>query len=236
MRTRQLFRRLPALASGRGVVQDEGMKHRGVLSAGMLMTLLSLCGCGANTDDCGCADLPANRETRAVPAEEAEKTRKTTEAPIVQKDPAETTPPVADLTDEQWRERLSPEAFYVLRQKGTEPRFSSGYSRSKKPGNYLCGGCGTELFSSVEKYESGTGWPSFWAPAVKANVSTVEDNGFFSRRTEVLCAKCDGHLGHVFDDGPAPTGLRYCINGISLKFVESSRNDDEEDDVGNSEP
>jgi len=212
------------------------MKYRGMLPAGVLAVLLGLSGCGDSAGDPKARIAPFTKPVQAEKAAEPEKIEETTEAPIVQQDPEETTPAAADLTDEQWRERLSPEAFYVLRQKGTEPRFSSGYSRSKKSGNYLCGGCGTELFSSVEKYDSGTGWPSFWAPAVKANVATVEDNGFFSRRIEVLCAKCDGHLGHVFDDGPAPTGLRYCINGISLKFVESSRNDDDEDDVGNSEP
>jgi len=215
------------------------MKYRGMLPAGVLAALLGLSGCGDGAGDQEARIAPAAPSTKPAQVEKAaepEKTEETTEAPIVHQDPEETTPAAADLTDEQWRERLSPEAFLVLRQKGTEPRFSSGYSRSEKSGNYLCGGCGTELFSSVEKYDSGTGWPSFWAPAVKANVATVEDNGFFSRRIEVLCAKCDGHLGHVFDDGPAPTGLRYCINGISLKFVESSRNDDEEDDVGSSEP
>lgn len=212
------------------------MKYRGMLPAGVLAVLLALSGCGDSAGDPKARIAPFTKPVQVEKAAEPEKIEETTEAPIVQQDPEETTPAAADLTDEQWRERLSPEAFYVLRQKGTEPRFSSGYSRSKKSGNYLCGGCGTELFSSVEKYDSGTGWPSFWAPAVKANVATVEDNGFFSRRIEVLCAKCDGHLGHVFDDGPAPTGLRYCINGISLKFVESARNDDEEDDVGNSEP
>jgi len=112
---------------------------------------------------------------------------------------------------------------------GSSSGFSSLYNGNKKQGSYLCGGCGAVLFSSVEKYDSGTGWPSFWRPADKKNVATAEDNGFFSRRTEVLCAKCDGHLGHVFDDGPAPTGLRYCINGISLKFVEVAEQDQEDD-------
>ena len=215
------------------------MKYRGVLPAGVLAALLGLSACGEGAGDPEARIAPAAPSARLVQAEKAaepEKTEETTEAPIVQQNPEEAAPAAADLTDEQWRERLSPEAFYVLRQKGTEPRFSSGYSRNKKSGNYLCGGCGAELFSSVEKYDSGTGWPSFWAPAVKANVATAEDNGFFSRRTEVLCAKCDGHLGHVFDDGPAPTGLRYCINGISLKFVELSGKAGEEDDAGNSEP
>ena len=146
-----------------------------------------------------------------------------------QEKPAEPVPAWAELTEDQWRQRLSPEAFYVLRQKGTEPRYTGSYHNNKKSGSYVCAGCGTGLFSSEQKYDSGTGWPSFWGPAQEENVATESDNSFFSRRIEVLCAKCDGHLGHVFDDGPAPSGLRYCINAVSLKFVEAGKKEDSED-------
>ena len=205
------------------------MKHRSIC-IGMLVALLGLSGCYDSSGDQVVQPVVAPQEEVSVKETPGlQRNENITEAPIVQQDPAETTPEVAEFTEEQWRERLSPEAFYVLRQKGTEPRFSSVYNGNKKQGSYLCGGCGAVLFSSVEKYDSGTGWPSFWQPADKKNVATAEDNGFFSRRTEVLCAKCDGHLGHVFDDGPAPTGMRYCINGISLKFVEVAEQDQEDD-------
>lgn len=208
------------------------MEHRSIL-LGALVVLLGLCGCGKHPGDQAAQPAPPPAAPEATvekaPEPESNENENITEAPIVQQDPAEATPEATELTEEQWRERLSPEAFYVLRQKGTEPRFSSAYNANKKQGSYLCGGCGAVLFSSVEKYDSGTGWPSFWQPAVKKNIATAEDNGFFSRRIEVLCAKCDGHLGHVFDDGPAPTGLRYCINGISLKFAELAEQDQEKD-------
>ena len=208
------------------------MEHRSIL-LGALVVLLGLCGCGKHPGDQAAQPAPPPAAPEATvekaPGLESNENENITEAPIVQQDPAEATPEATELSEEQWRERLSPEAFYVLRQKGTEPRFSSAYNANKKQGSYLCGGCGAVLFSSVEKYDSGTGWPSFWQPAVKKNIATVEDNGFFSRRIEVLCAKCDGHLGHVFDDGPAPTGLRYCINGISLKFAELAEQDQEKD-------
>jgi peptide-methionine (R)-S-oxide reductase len=124
-------------------------------------------------------------------------------------------------TEEEWRERLTPEQFTVLREKGTERAFTSPYSGFKKKGVYQCAGCGLDLFSSENKFDSGTGWPSFWAAVSEESVTTLQDNSLFMRRTEVLCSRCEGHLGHVFEDGPPPTGLRYCINGLSLKFAES---------------
>ena len=121
-------------------------------------------------------------------------------------------------TDKEWKLSLTPEQFKVLRQCGTEPPFSGKYVHHKEDGTYVCAGCGNELFSSETKFESGSGWPSFWEKMSNESVEFREDNTYGMKRTEVVCKKCGGHLGHVFKDGPNPTGLRYCINSASLDF------------------
>lgn len=127
-------------------------------------------------------------------------------------------------TEEEWKQILTPEEFRILRKKGTEPAFTGKYHDNKKKGLYVCAACENELFHSDEKFDSGTGWPSFWAPASEKKIATKPDNSLFMHRTEVLCARCGGHLGHVFDDGPPPTGLRYCLNSIALDFQEGKEN------------
>jgi peptide-methionine (R)-S-oxide reductase len=121
-------------------------------------------------------------------------------------------------TEAEWKKLLTPAQYRILRQKGTESAFSSPLHDNKKKGVYLCAACGLELFSSEHKFDSGTGWPSFLQPIAPNHIITKPDNSFFMTRTEVLCARCDSHLGHVFDDGPPPTGLRYCKNGLALNF------------------
>jgi peptide-methionine (R)-S-oxide reductase len=123
----------------------------------------------------------------------------------------------ATLDEAGWQARLSPEQFRVLRKHGTERAGTSPLNNEKRPGTFVCAGCGQKLYDSETKYESGSGWPSFFAP-INGAVATSEDRSLFMTRTEVHCARCGGHLGHVFPDGPAPTGLRYCMNGVAMRF------------------
>ncbi|MCH8843752.1 MAG: peptide-methionine (R)-S-oxide reductase MsrB [SAR324 cluster bacterium] len=136
----------------------------------------------------------------------------------VQKTSSETAPRKVEKSDAEWRAQLTPEQYRVTREHGTEQAFSGEFCNTKTPGTYLCVACGQTLFDSAAKYDSGTGWPSFWRPIAPERVSTEVDQSLGMARTEVVCSACDSHLGHVFEDGPPPTGLRYCLNSAALRL------------------
>ena len=176
-----------------------------------LFLISAACGSSASASDTAQASMDGDK-----PAASATPTTVGTGGPSVDLN-GDPLPPV-ELTEAEWRTRLTPQAFNVLREEGTERAFTSPLNKEKQHGIFRCGGCEAPLFASETKFESGTGWPSFYQPLFPQNVAEQIDNAYGMRRVEVECNRCGGHLGHVFEDGPKPTGLRYCINGAALTF------------------
>ncbi len=171
-----------------------------------------------STDIVSCARADAAKREKGSAVKTTETAAVATAAGIV---PETTNGEIVKIvkTEDEWKKLLTPEQFKVLRKEGTERAFTGETWNNHAEGTYVCAACGLPLFDSDTKFESGTGWPSFWQPIKPQNVGTTTDNSLFTSRTEVHCARCGGHLGHVFNDGPKPTGLRYCMNSVSMKFV-----------------
>jgi peptide-methionine (R)-S-oxide reductase len=179
--------------------------------AGLLIIPLVAIAAGA-----GDKPAPAPKPAEATATEKAPSTPKASVAPQAAQAPG--TPEKLVKTDAEWRKQLTPEQFHVLREAGTERAFTGKLWNNHEAGTYRCAACGQPLFSSDTKFESGTGWPSFWQPLAPSSVELHEDNSWLMSRTEVVCSRCGGHLGHVFPDGPEPTGQRYCMNSAALTF------------------
>jgi len=178
--------------------------------AGVVWTPFLILGCNAGVSQ--------NAQSRPAISHASEMNTNSTSETSMSGSKEGTSPQKVVKTDEEWRKELSPEAYHILREGGTERAFSGEYYNNKKTGTYLCGACGAALFKSEQKYDSGSGWPSYWAPVNPESVETLTDTSLGVARTEIRCARCGGHLGHVFEDGPKPSGLRYCVNSASLDF------------------